>query len=60
LVIGGGRGQVADIDVSDVLYNGGALQSIALIFDIHPDATNLRVYGGSNRSEGWLIAETVQ
>ena len=60
LTIGGGRGVVSDIDISDVVYNGGALQSIALIFDIHADATNLRLYGGSNRNEGWLIAETVQ
>ncbi len=60
LNIGGGRGVVSDIDIGDVLYNGGALQSIALIFDIHTDSTNLRLYGGSNRSEGWLIAETVQ
>jgi len=60
LNIGGGRGIVSDIDISDVVYNGGALQSIALIFDIYADSTNLRLYGGSNRSEGWLIAETVQ
>ncbi|MFZ9859178.1 MAG: tetratricopeptide repeat protein [Roseiflexaceae bacterium] len=60
LIIGGGRGVVSDIDVGDIVYNGGALQSIAIIFDIHPDATNLRLYGGSNRSEGWLVAETVQ
>lgn len=60
LNIGGGRGVVSDIDIGDVVYNGGGLQSIALIFDIHADATNLRLYGGSNRNEGWLIAETVQ
>lgn len=60
LNIGGGRGVVSDIDIGDVVYNGGALQSIALIFDIHADSTNLRLYGGSNRGEGWLIAETVQ
>lgn len=60
LTIGGGRGLVADIDVSDIVYNGGALQTISLIFDVNVDATNLRLYGGSNRSEGWLIAETVQ
>jgi hypothetical protein len=60
LNIGGGRGVVSDIDIGDITYNGGALQSIALIFDVYADSTNLRLYGGSNRNEGWLIAETVQ
>ena len=58
--IGGGRGVVSDIIVEDTIPSGPALLSMALIFDVHADATNLKLYGGNNRSQGWLIASSVQ
>lgn len=58
--IGGGRGVVSDIIVEDNVPNGSALLSMALIFDVSADATNLKLYGGANRSQGWLIAPNVQ
>lgn len=58
--IGGGRGVVSDIIVEDNVPNGSALLSMALIFDVNADATNLKLYGGTNRTQGWLIAPSVQ
>lgn len=58
--IGGGRGVVSDIIVEDTVPGGSALLSMALIFDVHADATNLKLYGGNNRTQGWLIAPSVQ
>lgn len=58
--IGGGRGVVSDVTVEDSIANGSALLSMALIFDVNADATNLKLYGGQNRSQGWLIATSVQ
>jgi hypothetical protein len=58
--IGGGRGVVSDIIVEDTIPSGPALLSMALIFDVHADATNLKLYGGNTRSQGWLIASSVQ
>jgi hypothetical protein len=58
-VNGGGKGVVSDLGVYEVVVSN-ALQSVPLIFDVHPDATNLRLYGGTNRSQGWLIAPSVQ
>lgn len=58
-VNGGGKGVVSDLGVYEVVTSN-VLQSVPLIFDVHPDATNLRLYGGDNRSQGWLIAASVQ
>ena len=58
--IGGGRGVVSDIIVGDSVPNGSALLSMALIFDVHADASNLTLYGGKNLSQGWLVAASVQ
>ncbi len=58
--IGGGRGVVSDIIVGDSVPNGSALLSMALIFDVHADASNLTLYGGQNKSQGWLVAASVQ
>jgi hypothetical protein len=57
-VNGGGKGVVSDLGVYEVVASN-ALQSMPLIFDVHPDATNLRLYGGNNRSQGWLIAPSI-
>lgn len=58
-VNGGGKGVVSDLGVYEVVTSN-ALQSMPLIFDVQADATNLRLYGGNNRSQGWLIAPSVQ
>jgi hypothetical protein len=58
-VNGGGKGVVSDLGVYEVVTSN-VLQSVPLIFDVHADATNLRLYGGNNRSQGWLIAAGLQ
>jgi len=58
--IGGGRGVVTDVAAGDALPSDSTPRSMALIFDVKADATNLRLYGGGNVTQGWQIAASVQ
>ena len=58
--IGGGRGVVTDVAAGDELPSDSVPRSMALIFDVKADATNLRLYGGGNLTQGWQIAASVQ
>lgn len=58
--IGGGRGIVTDVAAGDELPSDSVPRSMALIFDVNADATNLRLYGAGNLSQGWQIAASVQ
>jgi|GEM_PF-2047143 len=58
--IGGGRGVVTDIAAGDALPSDSTPRSMALIFDVKADATNLRLYGSGNPTQGWQIAPSVQ
>jgi hypothetical protein len=58
--IGGGRGVVTDVAAGDELPSDSTPRSMALIFDVKADATNLRLYGGGNLTQGWQIAASVQ
>lgn len=58
--IGGGRGVVTDVAAGDELPSDSVPRSMALIFDVKADATNLRLYGSGNPTQGWQIAANVQ
>jgi hypothetical protein len=58
--IGGGRGIASDVAAGDTLASDPTLRSMALIFDVKADATNLRLYGSGNPTQGWQIAASVQ
>ena len=58
--IGGGRGVVTDVAAGDELPSDSTPRSMALIFDVKADATNLRLYGDGNLTQGWQIAASVQ
>ena len=58
--IGGGRGVVTDVAAGDTLPSDSTPRSMALIFDVKADATNLRLYGGGNLTQGWQIATSIQ
>jgi hypothetical protein len=58
--IGGGRGVVTDVAAGDELPSDSVPRSMALIFDVKADATNLRLYGSGNPTQGWQIAASVQ
>ncbi len=58
--IGGGRGVVTDVAAGDELPSDSTPRSMALIFDVKADASNLRLYGSGNPTQGWQIAASVQ
>jgi len=58
--IGGGRGVVTDVAAGDELPSDSVPRSMALIFDVKADATNLRLYGSGNPTQGWQIAASIQ
>ena len=53
-------GSASDLGISNNVEANGIKTSIVLIYDVNLDATNLRIYGGSNLSQGWVIADKVQ
>ncbi|MFM2031797.1 MAG: hypothetical protein RLZZ297_562, partial [Chloroflexota bacterium] len=50
----------ADLGISNDVEANGTKTSIVLIYDVNLDATNLRLYGGTNLSQGWVIVDKVQ
>ncbi len=58
--VGGGRGVVTDVAAGDELTSDSVPRSMAIIFDVKADATNLHLYGGGNLTQGWQIAANVQ
>ncbi len=53
-------GSASDLGISNNVEANGVKTSIVLIYDVNLDATNLRLYGGSNLSQGWVIIDKVQ
>lgn len=53
-------GSASDLGISNDVEANGVKTSIVLIYDVNLDATNLRLYGGSNLSQGWVIIDKVQ
>jgi len=49
----------ADIAHSQAIPPDGLTRSVALIFDVAPDATNLVFFARSNPSQGWLVLQAV-
>jgi hypothetical protein len=54
------RGVNADVGHQDVIPANGLTTSVALIFDVALDASNLVLFAPSHPSEGWLVLERVQ
>ena len=53
-------GSASDQGISNNIEPNGVKTSIVLIYDVNLDATNVRMYGGSNLSQGWVIIDKVQ
>lgn len=49
----------ADLAQSQTIPADGVTRSVALIFDVAPDATNLVFFARSNPSQGWLVLQAV-
>ncbi|HSH82099.1 MAG TPA: hypothetical protein VLA19_26530, partial [Herpetosiphonaceae bacterium] len=51
----GGPGVAADISADANVPNNRLLSSVALLFDVSPDATNLVLFSRENPTQGFLI-----
>ncbi|NTV63971.1 MAG: hypothetical protein HGA65_10605, partial [Oscillochloris sp.] len=49
----------ADLSQTQALSSDGLTRSVALIFDVAPDATNLVFFARSNPAQGWLVLPNV-
>lgn len=54
------RGVNADVGHQDVIPANGLTTSVALIFDVALDASNLVLFAPGHPSEGWMVLERVQ
>lgn len=54
------RGINADLGVQDAVPPDGLTRSIALVFDVQPDATNLVFFARSKPDQGWQVLTGVQ
>ena len=54
------RGINADLGVQDALPAAGLTRSVALVFDVQPDATNLVFFARSKPDQGWQVLTSVQ
>ena len=54
------RGINADLGVQDAVPPDGLTRSIALVFDVQPDATNLVFFARSKPDQGWQVLTSVQ
>ncbi len=53
------RGVNADLSHSEPVPADGFVRSVALLFDVAPDATDLVFFARSNPSQGWLVLRRV-
>jgi hypothetical protein len=51
----GGPGAAADVGANAVFPSNKALTSVALLFDVSPDAKNLVLFSRNNPNQGFLI-----
>jgi hypothetical protein len=54
------RGINADLSQTDPIPADGLTRSVALIFDVAPDATDLVFFARNNPNQGWLVLSGVQ
>ncbi len=53
------RGVNADLSHSEVVPADGFVRSVAILFDVAPDATDLVFFARSNPNQGWLVLSRV-
>lgn len=53
------RGVNADLSHSDPVPADGFVRSVAILFDVAPDATDLVFFARSNPNQGWLVLSRV-
>jgi hypothetical protein len=53
------RGVNADLSHSEVVPADGFVRSVAILFDVAPDATDLVFFARSNPDQGWLVLSRV-
>lgn len=53
------RGINADLSHSDPVPADGFVRSVAILFDVAPDATDLVFFARSNPNQGWLVLRRV-
>lgn len=53
------RGINADLSHSDSIPADGFVRSVAILFDVAPDATDLVFFARSNPNQGWLVLSRV-
>lgn len=54
------RGVNADLSQTDAIPPDGLTRSVALIFDVAPDARDLVFFARSKTDQGWLVLSSVQ
>jgi hypothetical protein len=54
------RGVNADLSQTDAIPADGLTRSVALIFDVAPDARDLVFFARSKTDQGWLVLNSVQ
>lgn len=54
-----GRGIAADLSQEDQVPSDGLQRSVPIVFDVEPDATELKFFARSNPDQGWLVLQDV-
>jgi hypothetical protein len=54
-----GRGIAADLSQEDQVPSDGLQRSVPIVFDVEPDATELKFFARSNPDQGWLVLPDV-
>jgi hypothetical protein len=49
----------ADVNQQQTIPSDGLTRSVALVFDVNPDASNLVFFAPSNPSRGWLVLQSI-
>ncbi|MCG8348293.1 MAG: DUF4352 domain-containing protein [Chloroflexales bacterium] len=49
----------ADLNQQQSIPSDGLTRSVALVFDVNPDASNLVFFAPSNPSQGWLVLQSI-
>ncbi len=54
-----GRGIAADLSQEDQFPSDGLQRSVPIVFDVEPDATELKFFARGNPDQGWLVLQDV-
>lgn len=54
-----GRGLAADLSHEDAVPADNLIRSIPILFDVEPDATNVKFFARSNPDQGWLVLQNL-